>query len=245
MPLPTHRSEQSTRLLVTYAIEMQYATQKWMEPRVVLVQAILSPDLERSKRRLCRLVAPAKRHALQFEDPPGIHAPAGDCWAAHRPTAGPQVQGVSNHAVAERDIRNKRRTNSARSREDRRCSDEASTLSGYWGRHSLSQCRFSCCTCTRFTQTFNLRTPMASHRAASRCHLARYAIAEHDGARGSEVNKGNASTQDLCVVALSASAMEDEVRVAKEAGALDYWTKPVDVLAFRDGMRALLQVRRT
>jgi CheY-like chemotaxis protein len=46
-------------------------------------------------------------------------------------------------------------------------------------------------------------------------------------------------------VALSASAMEDEVRVAKEAGALDDWTKPVDVLAFRDGMRALLQVRRT
>jgi CheY-like chemotaxis protein len=55
----------------------------------------------------------------------------------------------------------------------------------------------------------------------------------------------HASTQELCVVALSASAMEDEVRVAKEAGALDYWTKPVDVLAFRDGMRNLLQVRRT
>ena len=47
--------------------------------------------------------------------------------------------------------------------------------------------------------------------------------------------EGNASTQDLCVVALSASAMEDEVGAAKEAGALDYWTKPVDVLAFRDG----------
>jgi signal transduction histidine kinase len=57
--------------------------------------------------------------------------------------------------------------------------------------------------------------------------------------------KGNASTQSLRVVALSASAMEDEVRVAKEAGVLDYWIKPVDVLAFRDGMRSLLQVGRT
>jgi len=53
--------------------------------------------------------------------------------------------------------------------------------------------------------------------------------------------KINAATKDLRIVALSASAMEDEMRAAKVAGALDYWTKPVDVLAFRDGMRVLLK----
>jgi len=53
--------------------------------------------------------------------------------------------------------------------------------------------------------------------------------------------KQDPTTQGLCVVALSASAMSDEVQLAAEAGAKDYWTKPVDVTAFRDGMRVLLQ----
>ena len=48
------------------------------------------------------------------------------------------------------------------------------------------------------------------------------------------------ATRDLVVVALSASAVPDEVAAAREAGAADYWTKPIDFERFIDGMRQLL-----
>ena len=47
-------------------------------------------------------------------------------------------------------------------------------------------------------------------------------------------------TRHLRVVALSASAMSDEVAAAREAGAFDYWTKPLDFDYFLREMRRLL-----
>ncbi|MGA0609069.1 ATP-binding protein [Caldimonas sp. KR1-144] len=47
-------------------------------------------------------------------------------------------------------------------------------------------------------------------------------------------------TQSLRVVALSASAMPDEIALAREAGALEYWTKPLDFSGFLDDMARLL-----
>jgi CheY-like chemotaxis protein len=42
------------------------------------------------------------------------------------------------------------------------------------------------------------------------------------------------------VVALSASAMPEEVEAAERAGAMHYWTKPLDFAIFERGMRTLL-----
>jgi len=47
----------------------------------------------------------------------------------------------------------------------------------------------------------------------------------------------DATTRDLRVVAVSASAMADEVQRAREAGAMDYLTKPLDFKAFEQGVR--------
>jgi CheY-like chemotaxis protein len=48
-------------------------------------------------------------------------------------------------------------------------------------------------------------------------------------------------TRDLPVVALSASAMAPDVQAALEAGADDYWTKPLDFAHFEREMRRLLR----
>ncbi|MBC7940395.1 MAG: GAF domain-containing protein [Chitinophagaceae bacterium] len=53
--------------------------------------------------------------------------------------------------------------------------------------------------------------------------------------------RSNPSTSHLCVVALSASTLQEDVLAAEAAGARAYWTKPVDVLSFQDGIRALLE----
>ncbi|MEO8524421.1 MAG: ATP-binding protein [Caldimonas sp.] len=53
--------------------------------------------------------------------------------------------------------------------------------------------------------------------------------------------RADARTRDLCVVALSASAMQHEVNVALAAGVQDYWTKPINVKSFCAGMRRLLE----
>ncbi|MEO8523335.1 MAG: ATP-binding protein [Caldimonas sp.] len=47
-------------------------------------------------------------------------------------------------------------------------------------------------------------------------------------------------TRSLWVVALSASAMPGDVALAKELGAMDYWTKPLDLQAFLGGITTLL-----
>jgi PAS domain S-box-containing protein len=52
--------------------------------------------------------------------------------------------------------------------------------------------------------------------------------------------RADPSTRDLRVVALSASAMPDEVALASERGVLEYWTKPLDLTRFLDGIRRLL-----
>ena len=52
--------------------------------------------------------------------------------------------------------------------------------------------------------------------------------------------RSNDLTSALYVVALSASGMPDEVKVARDAGAQDYWTKPIDVTSFCEGIVAIL-----
>lgn len=47
-------------------------------------------------------------------------------------------------------------------------------------------------------------------------------------------------TRSLWVVALSASAMPDDVARARELGAMDYWTKPLELQAFLGGITTLL-----
>ena len=46
--------------------------------------------------------------------------------------------------------------------------------------------------------------------------------------------------RDLTVIALSASAVPDDVAAARAAGAADYWTKPIDVGRFIERMRTLM-----
>jgi PAS domain S-box-containing protein len=56
-----------------------------------------------------------------------------------------------------------------------------------------------------------------------------------------KVLQSDPKTRDLCVISLSGSAMEDEVRAAVAAGARHYWTKPIDVQPFLEGMREALE----
>jgi len=53
--------------------------------------------------------------------------------------------------------------------------------------------------------------------------------------------QGNEATRACRVAALSASAMPDEVSAARQAGAFDYWTKPLDFDHFLREMRRLLR----
>ena len=53
--------------------------------------------------------------------------------------------------------------------------------------------------------------------------------------------RANARTKGLRVIALSASTMREDVDAAKAAGALDYWTKPIDVESFCEGIKGLLR----
>ncbi|HEY4066849.1 MAG TPA: ATP-binding protein [Burkholderiaceae bacterium] len=52
--------------------------------------------------------------------------------------------------------------------------------------------------------------------------------------------QADARTSALKVIALSASAMPREVTLARSAGAVAYWTKPIDVPSFCHAMRAFL-----
>jgi PAS domain S-box-containing protein len=52
-------------------------------------------------------------------------------------------------------------------------------------------------------------------------------------------------TSNLCIVVLSASAMAEEVEAARQAGANDYWTKPIDFNQFHVGVLAALQHAQT
>jgi PAS domain S-box-containing protein len=52
--------------------------------------------------------------------------------------------------------------------------------------------------------------------------------------------KDDPATRDLTVIALSASAVPEDVAAARAAGAADYWTKPIDVERFVERMRTLM-----
>jgi PAS domain S-box-containing protein len=52
--------------------------------------------------------------------------------------------------------------------------------------------------------------------------------------------KSDPATQDIRVVALSASALNEEVAAALKAGAVEYWLKPIDFQPFLDGLRTFL-----
>ena len=54
--------------------------------------------------------------------------------------------------------------------------------------------------------------------------------------------RGGKARAPCRVVALSASAMPEEVSAAEKAGALHYWTKPLDFAQFLGDMRRLLAV---
>jgi PAS domain S-box-containing protein len=65
-------------------------------------------------------------------------------------------------------------------------------------------------------------------------------LPDGDGLQALERLKGDPATRDLRVVALSASAMPDQVSAARAAGAEDYWTKPIDFGRFIEGIERLL-----
>jgi CheY-like chemotaxis protein len=53
----------------------------------------------------------------------------------------------------------------------------------------------------------------------------------------------HAATRNCPVVALSASAMPEDVTAARKAGARDYWTKPLDFNHFLKEVRSILSKR--
>jgi PAS domain S-box-containing protein len=65
-------------------------------------------------------------------------------------------------------------------------------------------------------------------------------LPDMSGVQWLDALRADAATRDLRVVALSASAMPDEVSRASEGGVLEYWTKPLDLRGFLDGIHRLL-----
>jgi CheY-like chemotaxis protein/anti-sigma regulatory factor (Ser/Thr protein kinase) len=61
-----------------------------------------------------------------------------------------------------------------------------------------------------------------------------------DGLQVLQALRTDAATAALRVVALSASAMPEEVAAARDAGADEYWTKPLDFARFLNDVRRLL-----
>ncbi|MGY4829712.1 ATP-binding protein [Sphaerotilaceae bacterium SBD11-9] len=68
-------------------------------------------------------------------------------------------------------------------------------------------------------------------------------LPDMDGPEVLKALRADPQTRELRVVALSASAMPDEVALARESGAFDYWTKPLDFERFMADMRRLLAVK--
>ncbi len=65
-------------------------------------------------------------------------------------------------------------------------------------------------------------------------------LPDMDGPQVLRALRADPATHDLRVVALSASAMPDEVALARESGAFDYWTKPLDFERFMADLKRLL-----
>jgi CheY-like chemotaxis protein len=54
--------------------------------------------------------------------------------------------------------------------------------------------------------------------------------------------RGNPATSGIPVVMLSASALAPDIDFARASGAVEYWTKPIDIKKLRAGVRRLLGV---
>jgi PAS domain S-box-containing protein len=65
-------------------------------------------------------------------------------------------------------------------------------------------------------------------------------LPDMDGLQVLQRLKADEATRALPVVVLSANAVLDDMQAARDAGALDYWTKPVELDGFLAGMRLLL-----
>jgi PAS domain S-box-containing protein len=65
-------------------------------------------------------------------------------------------------------------------------------------------------------------------------------LPDMDGLQVLQRLKADEATRALPVVVLSANAVPDDMQAARDAGALDYWTKPVDLDGFLAGMQRLL-----
>jgi PAS domain S-box-containing protein len=66
-------------------------------------------------------------------------------------------------------------------------------------------------------------------------------LPDMDGPQVLRTLRADPGTQDIRVIALSASAMPDEVALARECGAFDYWTKPLDFERFMANLKGLLK----
>ena len=51
--------------------------------------------------------------------------------------------------------------------------------------------------------------------------------------------RADSATANIPCIAVSANAMQEDIGRALRAGAVDYWTKPLDLLAFRASFDAL------
>jgi PAS domain S-box-containing protein len=65
-------------------------------------------------------------------------------------------------------------------------------------------------------------------------------LPDMDGIQVLQRLKADAATRDIPVVVLSTDAVLEDMQAARDAGALDYWTKPVDFDRFIAGMAGLL-----
>ncbi|MBC7955215.1 MAG: response regulator [Cytophagales bacterium] len=68
-------------------------------------------------------------------------------------------------------------------------------------------------------------------------------LPDMDGPQVLRALRADPITQDIRVVALSASAMPNEVALARSCGAFDYWTKPLDLERFMADLKRLLAVK--
>lgn len=66
-------------------------------------------------------------------------------------------------------------------------------------------------------------------------------LPDMDGLAVMQTLRADPLTADLRCVVLSANAMPDDVRTALQAGAIDYWTKPIELPAFVDKLAALVR----
>jgi CheY-like chemotaxis protein len=65
-------------------------------------------------------------------------------------------------------------------------------------------------------------------------------LPDMDGHQVLQALRSDPATAGLRCVVLSANAMPDDIAAARQAGAIDYWTKPIDFPGFVGKLAALL-----